>query len=340
MTKTDPLYEHTTLNSIVNLLERAILARGLDLDEFVAELGLDPAEYQDPNGRIPVSTMQRAWTLAVELSGDPCFGLSLADVLQPAALHGLGLSMLASSTLKESITRVARYQKIISTSLGIQIEKRADGYLVSLCTKGYPAAPVPATIDGILSVLLQVCRMTASPQVSPKRVKIAHSEPGCAQRFIDFFGCPVIFSAGENSMLFDHPTLDEELYSANPELARANDRTVIDYLDSFDRKSLTTRVREQIIEHLPGGLPREERIAHDLHMSLRSLQRALKTERVSYKQIVDEIRQTLATRYLEDNRYPIIEISYLLGFSEQSNFTRAFKRWTGSTPVKYRHSHL
>ena len=336
MEKTDPFLGHNTLNSAASLLVQAITARGLDIDAFAAELGVRLSDYENPNGRVPVSIMQRAWKLAVDWTGDPCFGITLAEVLQPAALHGLGLSMIASSTLKESIIRVVRYQKIISTILNMRLDTGREGYSISSSTKHFTVKPVPTAIDAMTAILVQMCRITAGQRISPQRVDFDHPEAGCRRRFEEFFGCPVRFSASNNRILFDRETLEQELLSANPELARVNDRIVLDYLHDFNRKSLTTRVRELIIELLPGGLPREADVARHLNMSLRSLQRRLKEEGVSYKRILDEIRESLAIRYLEERRRPIIEISYLLGFSEQSNFTRAFKRWQGVTPLQYR----
>ncbi|MEA2094390.1 MAG: helix-turn-helix transcriptional regulator, partial [Pseudomonadota bacterium] len=111
-----------------------------------------------------------------------------------------------------------------------------------------------------------------------------------------------------------------------------------DYLARFDRANITMQVRSKIIEQLHDGAPKQEDIAGTLHVSLRSLQRKLKDEHTSYKTLLENTRQQLAMQYLRDSQRSIGEITYLLGFAEPSNFTRAFRRWTGQSPGEFRMS--
>ncbi len=335
---TDPFNEDqdSTLVSTAAMLALALANYGLDIEEFLSDLGVAPEDYSDPNGRVPLSLMQSAWNLAVEKTGDPCFGLSLAQVVQPAALHGLGLSMLSSDSLKEAVVRTVRYRRVVSTVIRVLMEPKDGGYQVEICTKNYKIPPVPTAVDATMTVLMQMLRITAGEKIRPEWVTFQHSAPPCHARFDEYFGCPVSFSRSQNLLFFNSEVFERELPNSHPELARANDRVVIEYLDTFERKSLELQVREQIIERLPSGTPNEAVIASKLNMSLRNLQRQLKAEGISYKQILDETRKALAIRYLEDSERQIIEISYLLGFSEQSNFSRAFKRWTGSSPQRHR----
>ena len=335
---THPLAEdgHTLLVSTAAMLDPALRTYGLDLGEVLADIGVDPGAYSNPSGRVPTPVMRRVWVRAVELTGDPCFGLTLSAVLQPVALHGLGLSMLSSDTLKSAIVRAVRYHRIVSTILRIELSTVGQSYRVAISSRSRYAPPVPASVDATMAILLQMLRLTASSPVSPTQAWFEHTAPDCHQRFDDFFGCRVKFCQEQNLMIFDRATLDRELPSFHPELARANDRVVIDYLDSFERQSLEMRVRQQIIDDLPNGTPSECDVAAQLCMSLRNLQRQLKAKGSSYQRILDETRKALAIRYLEDNKRQLVEISYLLGYSEQSNFNRAFKRWTGTSPHRHR----
>ncbi len=130
--------------------------------------------------------------------------------------------------------------------------------------------------------------------------------------------------------------LKQALPYAHPELARVNDKVVMEYLARIDKDSITLKVRSHIIDHLPNGAPRQENIAESLNMSLRKLQRKLQDEDTNYKELLEDTRRSLAQTYIKQNNRSIGEITYLLGFSEPSNFTRAFKRWTGRTPANYR----
>ena len=123
---------------------------------------------------------------------------------------------------------------------------------------------------------------------------------------------------------------------ANPELARLNDQTVVDYLARCDSASITMQVRSRIIELLPDGRPDQEAIAASLHLSLRSLQRRLQGEKTTFTDLLNETQQQLAIQYIRESHRSIGEITYLLGYSEPGSFTRAFRRWTGKSPLQFR----
>jgi len=135
-----------------------------------------------------------------------------------------------------------------------------------------------------------------------------------------------------NILSFDATLANTPLSTAHPELARLNDQTVIDYLARYERNNLAMQVRAKIIEGLPDGRPSQEDIAETLNTSLRSLQRRLRDEDTTFKDLLNETQQELALQYMRDTSRSIGEVTYLLGFSEPSNFTRAFKRWTGKSP--------
>ena len=111
---------------------------------------------------------------------------------------------------------------------------------------------------------------------------------------------------------------------------------MIEYLAKFDSNDLVAKVQAVIIQQLSTGRPSQASIAKALNMSLRNLQRKLKQEGTTFRQLVDDIRRQLATQFIQENSRSIGEISYNLGFSEPANFTRAFKSWTGISPKQYR----
>ncbi|MEE9265906.1 MAG: helix-turn-helix transcriptional regulator, partial [Gammaproteobacteria bacterium] len=104
----------------------------------------------------------------------------------------------------------------------------------------------------------------------------------------------------------------------------------------FDRSSAAMQVRARLTEQLSSGHATQNSVADALHMSLRTLQRRLNDEGTSYKGLLDETRRELAAHYMAETHRSINEITYLLGFSEPSNFSRAFRRWTGKSPSAYR----
>jgi len=109
-----------------------------------------------------------------------------------------------------------------------------------------------------------------------------------------------------------------------------------EYLLAKDSLSIIERVTKSIVQNLPSGHANIEQVASDLFLSTRKLQRLLHFEDTSFIVLLNRIRQDLAERYIKDKNMDLTEIAFLLGFSEQSTFSRSFKRWTGISPTKYR----
>jgi len=130
----------------------------------------------------------------------------------------------------------------------------------------------------------------------------------------------------------------EPLVTGDPALARVNDEQTQSYLNSFLAKSTAREVVDKIVEKLPDGPPNQQQIADALHVSNRTLQRKLKEEGTSFMDLLQDTRLQLARKYLGQRSRSVVETSYLLGFSEPSTFSRAFKRWTGVAPAEFRDS--
>ena len=332
----DTTQEITTIGSVAILLSDTLADCDIDPGPLFSRAGIEISGIHDPDTRIPTRRMMDLWALAIEATGNPCLGLLTARRFQPAMLHGLGFAWLASDTLLDALGRLVRYSRLINSIARFRIQEQADTTaLVGVVPDVFPNY-VPAGVDLGMAVFLRMCQITAGEKLMPSHVALQRKEPSCSEDFTRTFGPSVTYDAEDNRLCFDSDQLMRPLKTANPELARINDQTVVDYLARFDHASIAMQVRSKIIEQLPDGIPRQESIAETLHVSLRSLQRRLREEETSFKVLLEDTRQALARQYLRENHRSIGEITYLLGFSEPSNFTRAFKRWTGKTPAEFR----
>ena len=335
---TDTTSEITTLGSVAALLASTLRSSGIDPAPLFSEANIDLPGANDPGARYPTLRMQKLWGLAVEATGNPCLGLLAARHFQPAVLHGLGFAWLASDTLLDALHRLVRYSRFINSIVEFRVQTQADTTdLVATVPDSFPVH-VYAGLDLGMAMFLRMCQITVGQPLLPVHVVLQRPVPTCRDEFVEMFGPSIEYAAADNRLCFGNGQINQPLTTANPELARINDQTVVDYLARFDRASITMQVRSRIIEQLPDGIPKQENIAETLHVSLRSLQRRLKEEETSYKDLLEDTRQALALQYLRDSHRSIGEITYLLGFSEPSNFTRAFKRWTGKTPAEHRSS--
>ena len=328
--------EITTLGSVATIIHRTLQRYGCDPAAVFARAGIGMEEFTGPDARIATARMQKLWAIAVKETDDPCFGLSAVSQFQPASLHGLGFAWLASNTLRDALGRLVRFSRLINAITDIRLEDRADTVdLVMLGPEKWPNF-VHAAADLGMAAFLRMCRITACEEISPVCVNLQRPEPECARQFDEFFACPIRYSAVDNRLCFDRDIINRPLATANPHLARVNDQTVMDYLTRFDQASISLQVRSRIIDLLPGGTPNQTEIADSLNISLRSLQRRLKEENTTFKKLLDDTRRDLAIQYILQSRRSLATMTYLLGFSEPGNFTRAFRRWTGNTPMEFR----
>ena len=329
----------STLSSIVLLITKALDADGIDSNQVLVRAGLNPAQLNDPNARYSYPAVTHLWKMATKVSGDPCFGFRAASYWHPTTLHALGYTWLASDTLGDALERAARYVRIANTALTAVFEETDIGYRFSTSMDKYWRGIEPAdeAIDASVALILDMCRSCYGADLNPILIEVHRPKvTKCAKQYEQLFKSPIHFSSSRNAIYFDKDDITQRLPTANAEMARANEKIIVDYLARLDKSNITTQVKSKLLELLPSGHSTEEAVIQALHLSQRTLQRKLKEEGTTFKELLDETRRELAKEYVNDTSLSFSEITYLLGFSEQSNFTRAFKRWQGKSPSAYR----
>jgi AraC-like DNA-binding protein len=312
-------------------------AEGLDAKAVLADAGIDPTQVVAPGARIATEKMSRIWELAVERSGNPAIGLAQHQVARPASFDVVGYTMMSCPNLQAAFERLERYLRILSDALTMRQGAENGSYRVSFDLNGGDR-PVPRQrMDFILATLMTFCRWSAGREVNPAAVAISYPAPPPYQSLYgEVFRCPVMFDAPQSSFLFALTELKKPLSTSNPILAELHERYAGEYLKHFDHGETTFRVREVIIRRLPDGEPRRDQVAKELCMSERTLQRRLEQEASCFLKLLNDTRRELAESYLSRLHLSLAEAAYLLGFSDQSSFFRACRRWFGLPPGEYR----
>lgn len=335
------LFEASTLTSVAKVIAETLDKHyATDARPVFAAAGLDYSLLSIAGARYPWQNMNRLWNAAVSVTGDPCFGLWAGGRVRPTSFHALGYSWLASQTLLGSLQRLCRYVRVISTApIALAIEPAEDSFV--LCeTLADPDHPfTDAAGDAFVAAVLQLCRLATDPHFAPLAVELNHPDHGEAHLYVERFGCPVSFDTAEIRMIFERESLEKPLPGDNADLARANDRVAEQYLRALEPHKVATQVRELLVALLPSGKSSQAKIARRMHRSLSTLQRQLHSEGTSYQEIRDDTRSALALDYVRDQELTLSQIAYMLGFSDQSNFSRAFRRWHGVTPSAFRRRH-
>ncbi len=308
---------------------------GIDPEPLFREEDINPEAMFDPGARIPLVQYQRMDLKAAELSGDPFFGLKGAEYFRPAHLGALGFAWLASSSLRTAFQRLSRYARMINEKLTITLEEDEQFFYVSIDAQ-LPLLNERIREDGQLATLLKISRVIASKDFNPALVRFKQSEPADPGYFYELFRCPIEFNSEQTTLVINLEAMDKRLTGSNDELAKLNEHIVVKYLAHLDKGDIVNRTRAAIIDGLGSGLVSETSVAESLHMTPRNLHRKLQKEDTSFKALMTEIRRDLAKQYIKDRSKTLTEIAFLLGFSEVSSFSRAYKGWNGQPPSETR----
>jgi AraC-like DNA-binding protein len=319
------------LIGVWNLLE----SYGIDPEPLFREMSMDPELMKRPGGRYRLDSIDNLWRKASKIIADPCFGLKAAELWHPSNFSALGYAMLASNTLRTAFERMDRYHRILSDERPITLDETEEGLTLTLVFS-HEKRDIPARNDAALAIIMSMCRLNYLEDLAPVSVTLTHPKPSCSARFYEYFRSPVVFEAPANSLTLPIEAVDKTLPGSNPQLAELNDQVMIEYLAQLGQDHITEKVKAVIIDQLPSGNVSDESVARELYMSSRKLQRQLRSDDTTFTTLLNEIRQDLAQRYLREQDISLTEIAFLLGFSESSAFSRAFKRWMGVTPSEYR----
>jgi AraC-like DNA-binding protein len=316
-------------------LKEVLPLYGIDFNALARRVDIDPDLLARPNARFPSARIQKLWRLAAAEAGDPLFGLRAGQLARPGIFHALGMGIVSSTSVLAALRRIERYSSVVSTNGRFVLLLRDD--LASLETRRteLTVVPSPQYFDAAIVTICRILRLCAGPSAVPLKVTLPYHGTAPLDAYREALGCPVEFDAANVAIIFDAHLAARPVLTGNPELAAEADRMSARYIEGLLPDSAAARVRSLLLKAMPSGDIDQEQIAHALHQSPSTLQRKLRKEGTSYQQLLDATRRELALEYLQDGRQSLADITFLLGFSDQSNFTRAFRRWTGKTPRQY-----
>jgi AraC-like DNA-binding protein len=327
-----PMISVAAAAGFVEAIERA----GRNPDAILRPLGLRRESLSAPDGLMPSAQFTRALEEAARLTGDDCFGLHLGEQYHPKNAGPLAYVVLNSPTMAVAFANIARYLCVHNEAAEVSFER--DGRWAYLRYKlDVPVEQSRQHAEFTAAVGLGLIRLMVGSEWSPVEVQFAHKAPVSTAEHTRVFAAPVRFGCGTNVFVMESDLSDRHIPGADRRLYPIIVRYLDRILEAMPRADgLVVSVRKCIGESMRQGDPTLLQVAERLCVSPRTLQRQLRECGVDFKHLVEDTRRQFSVQYLDDDRNTLTDVAFLLGYSEASAFNRAFKRWTGSTPSRYR----
>lgn len=319
------------------------VSKGADRGELLRRAKLETCDLEDPDNRIPIESYVALMDAGAELTGEAALALKYGQTVRMQELSIVGLICEACETTIDVGAQLNRYGRLVyDTSYGrpadvIRLARDEAGVWMEGVNEIFASHPFVAESEFARLVWNIKAMFGATAYLKehpfPLEVHFAHPAPSYRAEFEDIFNAPVVFGAKWNALRFHegfltlrHPPINRYVFGVLSDKANA-------LLKSLENsKTVRGQVEGLLIPDLHKGDPSVERIAEKMGLSRQTLYRKLKAEGATFEKLLDELRHKMALHYLNGKKVSVNETAYLVGFSDPSAFSRAFKRWTGSSP--------
>jgi AraC-like DNA-binding protein len=323
---------HITIE-VVEALVEYLRERQVDTDALLASQGISLTEGSD-EGFLDFQVFSRLFEAAERETGDPYIGLHVGEGFLARHWGRLGYLIIAGSDGFEGLHYLERFARIVTNALLLKFE--IDGPILR-CTFGLATPRYSRhVVDYFTSSAFALSALTSNGSFRFSDVQFQHAWEGDASEYEKVLKAPCTFGASENCITVKVDQFASISMHRDPRLKRILEEhanAVLQRIKSDDE--WLKQVRSFVVEALPNGLPSLKKTAEHFEQNERTFQRALARLGVNFQELIDELRMNLALEYMR-NDYGFLDIALMLGYSEQSAFHRAFKRWTGLPPSRYK----
>lgn len=308
---------------------------------LLAAAGLDAMVLADPDAYISHAQELQLWDEAVRLTGDPDFGVHLAEWLMrfpPSHFDVLAFAIRSCATLGEHIRLISRYFRLIHEGVYLNLEE--DAHMARVVHGHIPEQVGPRQpVETALAMVLLHARQAVGDELTPRAVCFSHGRPESVSEQARIFRAPLHYGSPRNALVFDRAVLDLPQAHAERRLLAVLDRQLDALVAQLpESHGFVQLVARHMMDELPEQEPTMASVAGRLRMSTRTLQRRLRREGTTFTRLLSDVRRDHALAYMKDARFSISEVAFSLGFLDVTSFHRAFKRWTGDTPAAFRRS--
>lgn len=300
------------------------------------QLGITRAIFHRPNVEYPLEQYYRLLECASRQSL-PNIGLAIGSAMQVSDLGALGHALAAAPTLGQAFRLLAQYLYVVSHGNVFRMDVGQKRAVISYYLKDPFSAIHRQDIELATSFLAGIARDLSGSGVNPLLVEFEHAQPAYARQLQAYFSCEIRYERSTNRLHYRKEMLDQAVLSQDPSLLEALEFFLADRMKVRDvDEDLIARVNHLITTMLGTGTPDIDKVAKSLGLGRRTLQRRLAARDLVFSEMVDEVRKAIALDYIEHSEYSLTDIALILGYSELSAFSRAFRRWVHKSPQEVR----
>jgi AraC-like DNA-binding protein len=314
------------------------VSKGARRAALLARAGIDPALLEDADNRIALAKFGILMREAKAQTGDAALALHFGEAFAIDELSIVGLIGRASRTMADAFAQLNRYARLAIDVDGVSpgprlVAQREGGLLWLVDTRANPNDFPELTESGFARMASASSRLVEGGGRFLKAVEVTHPEPAYRGEYDRIFGVPVAFASARNAVAIDETVMALKLSQSNGYVFGVLSEKADALLKSLESaRTVRGRVESLLIPILHTGNATVDTVAARMGVSRQTLFRRLKSESVTFEKVLDELRHRMALDYLRARKVSVNEAAYLVGFSEPSAFSRAFRRWTGTSP--------
>lgn len=320
----------------LRLFDTLLCGHEIDTAALLSRHGLPLRVASDNEQLLPYTPLHNAICEAITLTGRPWLGLEFGALAQPFSHGQVGFATAASDTLRGALQTLARFAELRTRTVRFSLQHTHEYTALQLHEPFDMGQARVFVLEACLVIIDRLIGSLAGTALNGALYELPWPRPAWAGLYPQYLAVPVCFGADTLCMRFPDALLARSCLGADPESFRLAQRECERKLEhGRPGRDFASRVRKQLLANA-GALPDAGHMARLLNLSSRGLFRHLREAGVSYQGLVDELRCEQAYWYLRHSDEPIEAIAERLGFADGSNFSRTFKRWTGTTPRRYR----
>lgn len=322
---------------LLRLVHESLVRLNVDVQTIYKQMGVRSAHIENTHSRLKHGATDRFWAITETVTGNPNIGLKVAQNLPPFKGQVLEYLFFSSPTFGDGLHRALDYQRLLSDVAQSYLLVEGDDAQLVLNTK--MGSKLNRHFVQCLSYgIIEFFETVTNGRFKVMRLDFAFPDSGDPDEYQKTFGTEIQFDQADNIIHFDAAVLDVKSIHAEPELLKLHEKVAGEHVARLEQQDLVQEVRRIIGELLESHEVTLDLVAQHLGMTARALRSALSSAETNFNQVLSDYRCLLAKRLLVRTNESVEEIVYLTGFSEPSTFYRAFKRWTGQTPIEYRKS--